>query len=117
MQTETVFKRPKTIPSKTEHIETSCGTLHLTLGYHEDKLIEVRAMIGKNGTCGNVMLDTIAKLMSITLQSGLAKYKICEKMKKQFCEMNCGQDKFKWEEKEYTGCVDYIVKKVIEELS
>ena len=115
------WKRPKEIPSNTEMIKTNCGGLYLTLGFEDDKLIEVRATIGKNGTCSNIMLDIICKLMSITLQSEMPRYKIVKKFRKQFShekdkDMTCDQDKFFHEEKEYQSCMDYIVKKVIKEL-
>jgi len=104
---ETNFKRPKVIPSKTEHIETVCGTLHFTMGYDEDKLIEVRCQIGKSGICQNVLLDSFAKMVSIALQSQMPRYKICEKIKKQFVGVRCNQGQ---------SCVDVIADKIIKEL-
>lgn len=112
------YKRPKEISETTLHIETSCGTLHLILGYDDDektRLIEVRANIGKGGTCPNVQLDTICKLISMYLQSPEARFRIIKKFKKQFEGMNCGNP-FTWEEKEYTGCHDIVFKKIIKEL-
>ncbi len=102
------WKRPKVIPSKTEHIETECGTIHLTFGYEEDKLIEVRCTIGKSGICANVLLDSFAKLVSIALQSQMPRYKICEKLKKQFVGAKCNQG---------VSCVDVISQKIINELA
>ena len=116
------WKRPKTIPSKTEHITTNCGTLHLTIGYDNDKIVEVKGMIGKNGTCANSQLDMICKLISMYLQSPEPRYKICKKFRKQFTyegdnkDLGCGQDKFWHEKKEYFGCGDYISQRVISEL-
>ena len=77
---ETSWKRPKTIPSTTEHIETHEGTLNLTLGYEEDpkRLIEVRGQIGKSGTFSNMLIDTICKLCSMYLQSPEPRYKIID---------------------------------------
>lgn len=109
---EATWKRPKTIPSQTEHIETeACGTLHLTLGWQEEdgRLIEVRAVIGKNGICGNVLLDTVAKLFSMYLQSPESRYKIAEKVKRQFIGISCAQGK--------KSCGELIAEKVLEELS
>jgi len=113
---ETSWKRPKTLPSTTEHIDTQCGTLHFTIVKEDDKLVEVRGMIGKSGTCGNVFLDTICKMVSMYLQSPEPRYKICKKFRKQFVDMNCGQGKFVWEGEEYTGCIDYVIKRVVKEL-
>lgn len=116
---ETEFKRPKEIPSKTEHIELStegCGTLHLTLGWEEaeGRLIEVRCIIGKSGICGNVLLDTIAKLMSMYLQSPEPRYKIVEKFQRQFLpdkkgnRVVCGQG--------LKSCVEEIAERIVKEL-
>lgn len=104
---ETDWKRPKTIDSKTEAIKTECGTIYLTLGYEEDKLIEVRATIGKSGICGNVLLDTVAKLLSMYLQSPEPRYKIISKLRKQFVGVICNQG---------NSCVNIISEKVVGEL-
>lgn len=117
----TDWKRPKTIEGTTEQIKTNCGSLYFTLNYEDEKLIEVRATIGKCGVCSNTMLDTVCKLMSITLQSEMPRYKIVQKFRKQFThekdkDMTCGQDKFFHEKKEYQSCVDYIAQRVISEL-
>lgn len=112
---EVKWKRPKCIPSKTTKIPTSCGNLHLTFGYEEERLIEVRPSIGKNGICPNVLLDAFCKSMSMYLQSPEPRYKIIEKFKKQFVEMNCGEP-FTWEGDNYTGCHDLIVKCIVTEL-
>jgi len=109
---ETNWKRPKVIPSETEHIVLeNCGTLHLTLGTEDERLIEVRAVIGKNGICGNVLLDSLAKSLSILLQTDYPRYKICEKLKRQFLpdtkgnKIVCGQ----------TGksCVEEIAERIV----
>jgi len=113
---ETTWKRPKEIPSKTFHIETQEGTLHLTLGYEDERLIEVRAMIGKAGTYAQIMLDTIAKLISMYLQSPEARYKIVKKFNKQFAEMFCGMEEFEWQGEKYQSAIDLIVKIVITEV-
>ena len=107
---ETEWKRPKSIPSKTHHIETEgCGTLHFTMGWEEEdgRLIEVRATIGKNGICGNILLDTVAKLMSMYLQSPEPRYKIVEKFKRQFVGVKCNQGK---------PCIESLAESVIKEL-
>lgn len=110
------FKREKSIPSETRHIDTSCcGTLHLTLCWQDKRLIEVRGMIGRAGTCCNTFLNSICIILSILLQSDMARYKIIKKLKKQFVEVNCGQD-FIWQEKTYKSCVDLVAQSVIKEL-
>jgi len=112
------WKREKEIPSKTELIDLetpACGNMHLTFCWQDDSLIEVRAVIGKSGVCGNIMLDTIAKLMSMYLQSSEPKYKIVKKFRKQFLpdtkgnQITCGHGKGK-------SCIEEIAERVVKEL-
>ena len=117
------FKRPKVIPSKSIEVITGCGKLYMTLGYEEEdgRLIEVRATIGKGkdesiiGVCPAIQLDTICKMISIILQSDMPRYKIVQKFKKNFVEMSCGNP-FIFEERNYTGCHDYLIKAVLKEV-
>ena len=109
------YKRPKTLPTTTEHIKTQCGTLNVMLSLHDNKLVEVMAVIGKSGTCANNLLGSFCKVVSMYLQSDTARYKIVKKFKKQFVGSSCGMP-FKWNGKDYRGCVDYIAQKVVEDL-
>lgn len=106
------WKRPKDLPSKTTHIDlpSECGTLHLIMGYQDEvegRLVEVHPVIGKSGICGNVLLDSLGKAISMYLQSPMPRYKIIEKFKKQFVGVVCSQG---------VSCVDIIARKIIEEL-
>lgn len=113
----TDWKRPKTINSKTEKITTQCGSLFLTLGYEDERLIEVSARIGKNGVCPFILLDSFCKAVSMYVQSDHPRYKIVKKFKKQFVDMSgCETGKFAHEGKEYNCCIDYIAKRVVSEL-
>jgi hypothetical protein len=111
------WKRQKEIPSQTHRIETSCGKMFMTLGFEDEKLIEVSARIGKSGICPCVLLDTTCKLISMYLQSPEPRYKIVKKFKKQFMDMSgCESGKFKHEDREYNCCADFISKVVIKEI-
>ena len=106
-----VYARPKEIESKTEAIKLECGTLHLTFGYQEEvegKVVEIRAVIGKSGVCGNILLDSYAKAMSMLLQSPMSRYKIVEKIKKQFKGVVCSMGK--------QSCINEIALRLLKEL-
>ena len=115
----TDWKRGKEIPSSTHRIETAgCGTAHITLGYEElentRRLIEVRVLIGKNGgSCGNILLDTIAKLISVYLQSSEPRYKVIKKLKHLFMPdtkgnaITCTQGR---------SCIEDVIRLVLKEL-
>lgn len=109
------WKRQKEIPSKSTNLKTSCGTLNITFGYENDRLIELWAIVGKSGSCANTLLASFCKVASMLLQSSQPKYKIVKKFRKQFVDSNCGMP-FSHEGKQYKGCVDYIAQKVVEEL-
>ena len=111
--------REKEIPSSTHRVETSgCGTAHVTLGYQElentRKLIEVRILIGKNGgSCGNILLDTIAKLISVYLQSSDPTYKKAKRLRHLFMPdtkgnaITCTQGR---------SCIEDVIRLVLKEL-
>jgi hypothetical protein len=107
------YTRPKVIQSKTEAITLdNCGTLYLTFGYQEDvegRVVEVMAIIGKTGICSNILLNSFAKAMSMLLQSPTPRYKIVEKVKKQFKGISCQNGKEK-------SCISLIAEKLIKEL-
>jgi len=107
------YRRPKVINSKTEAITLdNCGTLFLTFGYQEDvegKVVEVMAVIGKTGICSNVLLNSFAKAMSMLLQSPTPRYKVIEKIKKQFIGVSCQNGKGK-------ACISEIAERLIKEL-
>jgi len=122
------WKRPFVLEGNTIGIKTNCGTLHLIMNYDKDekegKLIEVIASIGKGGIACNSNILAITRLISIILQSPLSRVKIVDKLTKQFIFnpkkpediYNCGQGKFKYENKEYSWCGECIIDKVIAEL-
>lgn len=105
------YKRPKEIESKTEDVKLECGNLHLTFGYQEEvegKVVEVRAVIGKSGVCGNILLDSFSKAISMLLQSPMPRYKIVGKIKKQFKGVICAQGQ--------RSCVNEIAERLLKEL-
>ena len=113
---DTDWKRPKTIPSKTYHIDSNEGTLHLTLGYEDERLIEIRGTIGKAGSYANSLIDTACKLISMYIQSPEPRYKIIKKFKKQFCDIQAGIDPFEYDGNKYTCSIDCIAQMVVKEL-
>lgn len=112
---ETDYKRPKEINSKTEAIKLpNCGTLHLTIGFLDEiddiygRVTEIRAVIGKGGIPCNILLDSWAKAISMLLQSPMPRYKIIEKVKKQFVGVTCASEK--------ESCVSVISERLLKEL-
>jgi len=107
--------RKDCIEGYTPKLETPCGSLYLTLNEQDDKLCEVRVTMGKSGTCMNIMLQTIALLISVMLQSGIDRNKIKKALFNQF-EGSCGQVIWYKGEK-YHSCIDFMVQRILEDLS
>jgi ribonucleoside-diphosphate reductase alpha chain len=107
--------RPEVLEGYTQRLETPCGDLYLTLNECENKLCEVRMILGKSGTCYNIVFQTIALLLSVMLQEGISKERIKEVLNKQF-EGNCGQNIYH-SGILYHSCIDFMVKKLLEDMA
>lgn len=109
------FKRPDTLEGYTLRLATGhCGSFFLTLNEHDDKLCEVRMSIGKAGSCTKMLFETVAILISILLQSGMSKEKIKDKLINRL-DSYCGH-KILVEGEEYHSCIDYSIKKILEDM-
>jgi len=62
--------RPDTLQSKTIRITTGLGKLYLTITYHENKVFEIFATIGKSGREVTAMTEGISRMVSLWLRSG-----------------------------------------------
>ena len=108
--------RPKELKSETFHIKTeSCGTLHVTVGSLDtDKVIEVRAVIGKNQVCSAILLDSFAKMVSTYLQSSEPRYRIVKKLRHLFLPDTKGNSI------SCTGggksCIELIIEKIVDRI-
>jgi ribonucleoside-diphosphate reductase alpha chain len=109
------FKRPEVLKGYTPQVKTPCGTFFLTLNDDGEKLREVRMCIGKSGNCQRLLFETIALLISVLLQSGIPREKIAKTISNQL-DSNCG-NKILYKGEEYSSCVDYSVKKIMEDMA
>ena len=119
------FKRPKILYGSTPEVITPCGKLYLTFNYIDEekqKLVEVRGHFGKAGTCSLLGLDSIAKLISILLQSSMSRVKIIKKIRKGWIStdkkerITCGNP-FDYAGKTYQSCIELLMSMVVDELS
>ena len=109
------MERPECLEGYTQRLSTPCGDLYLTLNEHQGSLCEVRSILGKSGTCYNIMFQTLSMFLSVMLQEGISKEKIKHILLHQF-EGRCGQKIFQNGE-EYHSCIDYMVIKILEDLA
>jgi ribonucleoside-diphosphate reductase alpha chain len=110
------FTRPEVLEGYTIRLKTPCGSLFTTFNECENKLSEVMMTLGRSGTCQNLLFRTISLLMSVLLQSGISKEKVAKALTKQM-EGNCGSNKIWCDGEEYHSCIDFVFKKVLEDMA
>jgi ribonucleoside-diphosphate reductase alpha chain len=110
----TLSERPEVLNGYTQRLKTPCGSFYLTLNELDGKLFEVRMRIGKSGNCVRGLFEFSAILISVLLQAEISR-DVIEKALGHQNESNCG-NKIYYKGEEYHSCVDYVVKKILEEL-
>lgn len=63
--------RPKILAGKTVCIETGCGKMYVQLNWHEGKLFEVFASLGKTGGCPACLSEAITRSITLGLRYGV----------------------------------------------
>lgn len=63
--------RPEVAHGVTRKVETGCGSLYVTLNSKDDKLFEVFVSLGKSGGCAAAQVESIGRLISLALRSGV----------------------------------------------
>lgn len=105
-------ERPDVLKGKTEKIKTGCGNLYLTINEDEDgSPYEVRAQIGKSGSCARSMLEVIGILMSIIFQN-VDKEIVTKSIKRHLRGVSCGSE-FKEGDKRRMSCLDVIAQRAL----
>lgn len=100
----TRIQRPDSIPSVTHKIDTGCGGLFVTVGFHESKPIEVIIRLGKTGSCTYCQNEALGRVISIGLQCGVPLSEYIHTLKGCQCENpKIGQAHIK-------SCVDGLAK-------
>ena len=68
---KTVRARPDRTVGTTERITTGCGHLYVTINEDEEGACEIFTQLGKAGGCASSQLDSIGRLCSLALRSGV----------------------------------------------
>lgn len=109
------YNRPEVLCGHTEKIESSCGSVFVIMNTDNYTLKEIGIIKGKAGCCNNLLLRVISLLLSKLLQSDLPKEEIKNILEKQF-DGNCGNNPIWVGGLMYHSCVDYIFKRILEDL-
>jgi len=64
-------KRPKSLESVTVKMVTGCGNLYVTLTYHDSKVLEVFAHLGRSGGCAACQTEGMTRAISLGLRYGI----------------------------------------------
>ncbi len=64
-------KRAKKTKGVTECVNTGCGHLYVTVNSDDEGIFEVFALLGKAGGCAAAQLESIGRLISLSLRAGV----------------------------------------------
>lgn len=103
--------RPKTLPGKSVKVKTGCGNLYVTLNKSEDKLFEVFATLGRAGGCANAQLESLTRMITLSLRCGVPK----EEIIKQLTDIQCPNPVMFPEKERVLSCPDAIARVMKEE--
>lgn len=64
--------RPQKLSGSTYQVKTGCGTLYITINENDGIIFEVFATMGKAGGCAASQIETIGRLISLGIRTGVS---------------------------------------------
>lgn len=88
---QVMTERPTVLEGATVRIVTGCGKLYVTINSDEDdNPQEILARLGKAGRCSACYMETIGRLLSLSLQAGMDIKDLTRTMVGQACHKPAG---------------------------
>lgn len=77
--------RPEVLQASNRLIHTGCGPMHVSFARDAQGPYEVRAQLGPSGTCAGAQTETISRLLSLCLSSGVDHRLVYEQLRGVRC--------------------------------
>ena len=79
------IKRPKVLQGISREVKVGCGSLYVTMGAMDGKIIEVIAILGKAGGCAIAQNEALGRAISLGLRYGVPLSEYIEQLKDIRC--------------------------------
>jgi len=100
-------KRPQKLSGFTYQVETGCGSMYVTINEDGGTPFEVFATMGKAGGCAASQIETIGRLISLGLRSGVQIEQVVRQMQGISCHSVSGTG-----ENRVLSCADAVAKTI-----
>lgn len=77
--------RPEVLQATARLIQTGCGPMHVSFARDEHGPYEVRAQLGQSGSCASAQTETISRLLSLCLSTGVDQKLVYEQLRGVRC--------------------------------
>jgi len=78
-------ERAEVLQASNRVIQTGCGPLHVSFARDKQGPYEVRASLGRSGSCSSAQTETISRLLSLCLSSGIDQDLVYRQLRGQRC--------------------------------